>query len=134
MNREEQIKQASIEYTLKNRLMCIGGDDFAEMADELNRNSSFEEGVKWADNNPTQDIVNLNDVWHDASEEPQDRGKTLIISYTSICDRAWWVFPNPLKIKDDWKRLVSRNKINKWAYVSDLIPKEEFESSYEKIG
>ena len=49
MNREEQIKQASIEYTLKNRLMCIGGDSFAEMADELNRNSSFEEGAKWAD-------------------------------------------------------------------------------------
>ena len=70
MNREEQIRQASIEYTLKNRPMCIGGDDFAEMADELNRNSSFEEGVKWADNNPLQDIVNLNDVWHDASEEP----------------------------------------------------------------
>ena len=134
MNREEQIKQASIEYTLKNRLMCIGGDSFAEMADELNRNSSFEEGAKWADNNPTQDIVNLNDVWHDASEEPQDRSKTLIISYTSIFDPVWLVFPNPLKIKDDWKRLVSRNKINKWAYVSDLIPKEEFESSYEKIG
>ena len=134
MNREEQIRQASIEYTLKNRPMCVCGDSFAEMADELNRNSSFEEGVKWADNNPLQDIVNLNDVWHDASEEPQDRGKTLIISYTSIFDPVWLVFPNPLKIKDDWKRLVSRNKINKWAYVSDLIPKEEFESSYEKIG
>ena len=134
MNREEQIRQASIGYTLKNRPMCIGGDDFAEMADELNRNSSFEEGAKWADNNPTQDIVNLNDVWHGASEEPQDRSKTLIISYTSIFDPVWLVFPNPLKIKDDWKRLVSRNKINKWAYVSDLIPKEEFESSYEKIG
>ena len=127
MNREEQIRQASIEYTLKNRPMCIGGDDFAEMADELNRSSAFEEGAEWADMYPVN-------VWHDASEEPQDRGKTLIISYTSIFDRAWWVFPNPLKIKDDWKRLVSRNKINKWAYVSDLIPKEEFESSYEKIG
>lgn len=49
MNREEQIRQASIEYTLKNRPMCIGGDAFAEMADELNRNPSFEEGAKWAD-------------------------------------------------------------------------------------
>lgn len=87
----------------------------------------FENGAKWADEHPVN-------VWHDASEEPQDRGKTLIISYTSIFDPSWWVFPNPLKIKDDWKRLVSKNKISKWAYVSDLIPKEEFESSYEKIG
>ena len=49
MARKEQIRQASIEYTLKNRPICIGGDSFAEMADELNRNSSFEEGAKWAD-------------------------------------------------------------------------------------
>lgn len=46
MNREEQIKQASIEYTLKNRPMCVCGDSFAEMADELNRNPAFEEGAK----------------------------------------------------------------------------------------
>ena len=50
MNREEQIRQASIEYTLKNRPKCIGGDAFAEMTDELSRNHSFEEGAKWADN------------------------------------------------------------------------------------
>ena len=102
--------------------------------EDCEKYSAFISGAMWSDNNPTQDIVNLNDVWHDASEEPQDRGKTLIISYTSIFDPVWLVFPNPLKIKDDWKRLVSRNKINKWAYVSDLIPKEEFESSYEEIG
>ena len=45
MTREEQIRRASIEYTLKNRPKCICGD----MEDELNRNHSFEEGAKWAD-------------------------------------------------------------------------------------
>lgn len=25
---------------------------------------AFISGAMWADNNPTQDIVNLNDVWH----------------------------------------------------------------------
>ena len=49
MTRKEEIRQASIEYTLKNRPKCIGGDSFAEMADELNRNPAFEEGAKWAD-------------------------------------------------------------------------------------
>ena len=52
MTRKEQIRQASIKYTLKNKPMCIGGDAFAEMADELNRNPAFEEGAKWADKNP----------------------------------------------------------------------------------
>jgi hypothetical protein len=49
MTREEQIKQASIEYTYKDRPMCIGGGSFSEVVDELNRNYAFEEGAKWAD-------------------------------------------------------------------------------------
>ena len=47
--------------------------------EDCEKYSAFISGDMWADNNPTQDIVNLNDVWHDASEEPQDRGKTLIV-------------------------------------------------------
>ena len=49
MTREEQIRQAGIEYTIKNRPMCIGGGAFSELIDEMNRNHAFEEGVKWAD-------------------------------------------------------------------------------------
>lgn len=49
MTREEQIKQAGIEYTYRNRPMCIGGGAFSEMVDEMNRNKPFEEGAKWAD-------------------------------------------------------------------------------------
>lgn len=45
MRRGEEIRRASIEYTLKNRPKCICGD----MEDELNRNPSFEEGAEWAD-------------------------------------------------------------------------------------
>lgn len=49
MKRTEQIRQASIEYTYRNRPMCIGGGSFSEMVDEMNRNKPFEEGAKWAD-------------------------------------------------------------------------------------
>lgn len=49
MTREQEIRQASIEYTIGNRPMCIGGGAFSEIVDELNRNKSFEEGAKWAD-------------------------------------------------------------------------------------
>lgn len=54
MTREEQIKQAGIEYTYRNRPMCIGGGAFSEMVDEMNRNKAFEEGAKWADEHPNQ--------------------------------------------------------------------------------
>lgn len=49
MTREEQIRQASIEYTYKNIPMCIGGGSFSDVVDEMNRNYAFEEGAKWAD-------------------------------------------------------------------------------------
>ena len=52
MKREQEIRQASIEYTIGNRPMCIGGGAFSEIVDELNRNKAFEEGVKWADEHP----------------------------------------------------------------------------------
>ena len=123
MTREEQIRQASIEYTIKNRPMCIGGDSFAEMADELNRNPSFEEGAKWADNNPTQDIANLNDVWHDASEEPQ--GKYEII-YQDEFNHVWLATyrKNIEQYKNWWEECVACNYIVRWAYIRDLLPKE----------
>lgn len=41
MTREEQIRQASIEYTYRNRPMCIGGGAFSEAIDEMNRNYAF---------------------------------------------------------------------------------------------
>ncbi len=49
MTRDEEIRQASIEYTLKNRPMCIGGGSFSDITDEMNRNHAFEDGAKWAD-------------------------------------------------------------------------------------
>lgn len=50
MTREEQIKQASIEYTfLRGTPRCIGGDAFSAVVDEMNRNRAFEEGAEWAD-------------------------------------------------------------------------------------
>ena len=49
MTREEQIRQAGIEYTIKNRPMCIGGGAFSKVVDEMNRNPAFEAGAKWAD-------------------------------------------------------------------------------------
>ena len=49
MTREEEIRQAGIEYTCKNRPKCIGGDAFSKVIDGMNRNLVFEDAAKWAD-------------------------------------------------------------------------------------
>ena len=49
MTREEQIREASIEYQLSTAPRAIGGDSFADVAREMNVNQSFLAGAKWAD-------------------------------------------------------------------------------------
>lgn len=49
MTREEEIREASIDYQLSNDPRAMGGDAFADMAREMNVNPSFIAGAKWAD-------------------------------------------------------------------------------------
>ena len=62
MKRKEQIRRASIEYTIRIADRCIGADAFPKIIDEINRNHAFEEGVKWADEHP---------YWRPSTEHPQ---------------------------------------------------------------
>lgn len=52
MNREEEIIEASINYTMKNRPNVLAGDIFSDDMREYNRDKAFEEGAKWADEHP----------------------------------------------------------------------------------
>lgn len=45
--KEEEIIQAGIDYTLSTNPRCIAGNAFADIADMMNRNPSFEAGAKW---------------------------------------------------------------------------------------
>ena len=117
MTREEQIIEAGIEYTMQNDPVCIGGDNFYEMAKILNRNKSFEAGAKWADQHP-----NINSLWHTPDEIPQ-YNKRLVIH----CDEKmeWHPINNTILYEDSeypWKEIVELYNILHWAYATDLVP------------
>ena len=81
------------------------------------------DGLKTADADP-----NLESLWHDANEEPQYKDKRILV-YSEYFDYSLTDFPNYLMMKDggqnkDWGTVVLRNKISKWAYVSDLFPNQ----------
>lgn len=85
-------------------------------------NIGCKDGLKAADAEP-----NLDSLWHDASEEPQDKNER-ILSYSEYFNCFFLDFPNYLMIKDggqnkNWETVVLRYKMSKWAYVSDLFPK-----------
>lgn len=85
--------------------------------------SAFIAGAIWADNNPPQDIFNLNDVWHPASEIPtaketvllvQEDGRIFVIEYG--CQAIY-------KRNASWEKVFQMYQPTKWAYISDLLPK-----------
>lgn len=49
MSRKEQIRKASIEYTMSVRPNAIGGSKFEDLIEAYNTNPSFIAGAEWAD-------------------------------------------------------------------------------------
>jgi len=62
MKREEQIKEASIDFQIATNPRCIAGGAFADFAREMNVNQSFIEGAKWADQHPKEGLVDVEKV------------------------------------------------------------------------
>ena len=84
MTREEEIRQASIEYTIGNRPMCIGGGAFSKMIDELNRNKSFEEGAKWADKTMLEKVATW--LWENFYNNPHVNGIVSSDAFNNVDD------------------------------------------------
>lgn len=81
--------------------------------------ASFEVGAAWADKNPKN-------VWHDASEEPENGSNIVAIDK----DGNWWdIQPyhrgdyEGYELEGWFCCSISYNNIQKWAYINDLLPK-----------
>ena len=102
MKREEEIKKAARAY--------ISGDILSSQSILIH----FVNGAGWADEHPKN-------VWHPASEEPQD-------NYIVLCDgldNLQWV-ENCQHIDiyyANWQNYAEAFKVIRWAYVKDLLPK-----------
>ena len=83
---------------------------------------AFRDGAKWADEHP-----NLESLWHDASEEPLLEKKDIIFLHEPdiayVTERNGGTFSFMLE-DFNWERFVNLLKISKWAYISDLLPKQ----------
>ena len=112
MTRGEEIRNAidtiiPIQYSENGRTY-----DQALMA------TGFDAGVSWADNHPA------NNFWHDASEEPKEHSKIVIVD----TKEEWW---NIDYVSDNfdgyglygWDFAKVHYDIKIWAYADDLLPK-----------
>ena len=79
---------------------------------------AFRKGANWAINEF------LKDLWHPNTEEP-DKSESDIITL-SFGDDAYLHFKESvLWNKESWRHSISRCQITKWAYLSNILPKEE---------
>ena len=118
MKREDEILKAARDY-VNGVTLSVNGVTLSSPSNGIH----FEYGAKWADEHP-----NLESLWHDASEEPQYKNKCILI-YSEYFNYSFTDFPNYLMIKEggqnkDWGVVVLINKISKWAYIDDLLPKQ----------
>lgn len=79
------------------------------------------EGLNAADKEP-----NISALWHDASEEPLGEWNIVIFdtygeffSYTK--EEANYMYEE----EQGWKSFIKRVALIKWAYITDLLPKED---------
>ena len=77
----------------------------------------FKEGAKWAINEF------LKDLWHPNTEEP-DKAKSDIITLGFDNDAYLQFKESILWNEESWRHSISRCQIIKWAYLSDILPKE----------
>ena len=85
--------------------------------EDSERCSAFISGAIWADNNPTEGIVNLNDIWHDIKEEPKNNEDVVLYD---VCGNLITGFYDG---SVTWHNIVLYCKATMWAYISDILPK-----------
>lgn len=66
----------------------------------------------------------LKDLWHPNTEEP-DKSKSDIIILGFDNDASLQFKESILWNKESWRHSISRCQIIKWAYLSDILPKQE---------
>ena len=79
---------------------------------------AFMEGAKWAQKEF------LKDLWHPNTEEPDKRKSDIITigsyNYISLHFKESFIWK-----EESWRHSISRCQINKWAYLSDILPKQK---------
>lgn len=94
--------------------------------DQAGLSIGFLDGAVWSDKHPVN-------VWHEASEEPLLEGKEIIFLNEQDEPFIGGTFSFLLE-GFYWGNFVKLVQISKWAYISDLLPKQFGNSKQEKGG
>lgn len=113
---EKKIEEAAAYYAEVNTIWVE--DQMGDLiTDTEELSEAYKEGAHWAINEF------LKDLWHPNTEEP-DKSKSDIITLGFDNDAYLQFKESILWSEESWRHSISRCQITKWAYFSDILPKE----------
>lgn len=114
MTREEYQKECLESFIRKEYDSMVWGDNF--FTDHVRK--MFNAGIQCADTMPKPGLVDLSQLWHDASEKPKI-GKQLIGEDTNgLFGLYAWD-----RLASSWSIVVEIFALRRWAYIEELLPK-----------
>lgn len=108
-----KIEEATKDYINKNNYFAKYEEDPC-----VDIEFAYKDGAHWAINEF------LKDLWHPMQEEP-DKSKSDIITLGFDNDAYLQFKESILWNEESWRHSISRCQIIKWAYLSDILPKQE---------
>lgn len=129
---DEKIEEAQ-EEIYEDRFLFNGENIYFDNDDEeeMYYSGQIKEAIKLGANWALEQF--LKDLWHPASEEPDVRNKTIICLYDDgnisqddeVYDVATEHDRHNLRMGEfDWDHYALLEKIKKWCYSDDLLPKK----------
>lgn len=109
---EKKIDESARDYINKNGYFVKYDEDPC-----VDIEFAYKEGAMWAINEF------LKDLWHPNTDEP-DKSKSDIITLGFDNDAYLQFKESILWNEESWRHSISRCQIIKWAYLSDILPKE----------
>lgn len=112
---EKKIEEAADKYVKET---CT--EDMSPVT-KVTAEMSFHKGINWF----------LDNLWHDASEEPE-RDRDILLEYenghpSDVRMRLPYQYENIYSslCEKYWSAMVKIEKITRWLYIDDLLPKQE---------
>ena len=120
----KKIEEAALGYCAKcsditNRNVDLDEDECVDLY------NGFIDGAKWTINEFLKDLL------HPNTEEP-DKSKSDIITLGFDNDAYLQFKESILWNKESWRHSISRCQIIKWAYLSDILPKDIINNKFDK--
>lgn len=124
---EKKIEEAQ-EEIYEDRFLFNGEDIHFDNDDdeEMYYSGQIKEAIKLGANWALEQF--LKDLWHPNTEEP-DKSKSDIITLGFDNDAYLQFKESILWSEESWRHSISRCQITKWAYLSDILPKNTISNS-----